>query len=516
MKKQSLILFLVLSVAAASAQQIGMYGHAFFKPMVYNPAYTGNDESINAMIISRAQWTGFKGSPELNIFTLDGNISDKKIGLGLGMISDRKGITNRIGGNVNYSYRLNINDNAYMRLGVSVGVIDQTIDYSKALVQDASDPMIFGESQRKTTFDANAGIAFFWKGLELGAAVPQLMGNKIEYADNTQIRARYTQSRHFMGTLKYRIALNKDKNIFVTPFILTRYVPGAPFQYDGTVNLELKDKLWLGATYKSDYAVTAHAGFCVHKQLYVGYAYDIILGDVSKYSGISHELMVNFKFGKMKKDDAEEKLLAEKIRLRDEEYNNKLDSLGEVVKKNQERIAEDRRKIEELNEKLKVGEKATSAESLPVPAKETIVPEPSKEIKTAPVTEKVVSSPAVTDNKSKTVPPAEKTAPVQEPADDNIKAVSNSAKDYKDGNGKTPREGFYIIGGTFIYRDFAQAEIKRFINKGYSGTNLLFSEKKEFNYIYLLRTDTREQALAKTASIRAGGIKDAWILELTK
>ena len=150
MKKTGLSIAFLLSILGATAQQIGMYSHYFYKPMVYNPAFTGDGDAANAMFITRAQWTDFKGAPQLNIFTLDGSLMNKKAGVGVGLISDRKGISSRIGGNLSYSYKVNFKEDVHLSFGLSAGVIDQTLDYSKAIVENITDPTLFTDSQHKT------------------------------------------------------------------------------------------------------------------------------------------------------------------------------------------------------------------------------------------------------------------------------------------------------------------------------------------------------------------------------
>ncbi|MDP1744536.1 MAG: type IX secretion system membrane protein PorP/SprF, partial [Bacteroidota bacterium] len=296
MKKGFTIVLFVFICSFAGAQQIGMYSHYFYKPLVYNPAFTGSSDDPNATIISRSQWTDFTNAPQLTVFTVDGNLMDKKVGVGLGLISDRKGITNRVGGHLYYSYRLKLNDDTRLMFGLSAGDIDHTVDFSKELVENSLDPTLYNNSQHKTSFDASLGLAFTWKALEVGAAVPQIIGNKINYVDSTNVRAYYTQARHYMASVKYSFLISEEKGISVAPQALVRFVPQSPFQFDGNINLEWKDKFWIGATYKSDYAVAANVGFCLHKQLCVGYSYDFIIGPIGKYSGMIHEIMVNFKF----------------------------------------------------------------------------------------------------------------------------------------------------------------------------------------------------------------------------
>ena len=304
MRKFFIILSFIIICNFANAQQIGMYSHYFYKPMVYNPAFSADGDASNAMLISRAQWTGFKENPKLTIFTLDGSLIAKKAGLGLILLSDKKGISTRTGGSLSYSYRIKINEDMHMLFGISAGIIDQTLNFSKAVVENNADQTLFSDAQHKTSFDGNAGLVFVWKELEFGAAIPQIIGNKVNYVDNTNVREYYTQVRHYMTSLKYHYIISKEKGISIAPQALIRFVPNTPFQFDGTVNLDWKGKFWIGTTYKSGYAVAANVGLCVYKQLYLGYSYDFIIGNIGKYSGMSHEIMINYKFGTNKKNQA--------------------------------------------------------------------------------------------------------------------------------------------------------------------------------------------------------------------
>ncbi|MCE9540098.1 MAG: PorP/SprF family type IX secretion system membrane protein [Bacteroidetes bacterium] len=335
MKKGLIIVIMVFICGISSAQQIGMYSHYFYDPMVYNPAFAGSGYATNATLISRNQWTGFKGGPKLTLFTLDGSLIAKKVGAGLTLISDRKGISNRTGGNLSYSYRLNINDNAHLRFGLSVGIMNHTLDFSGVFVET-------------TTFDGNAGMVLVWKELEISAAVPQLIGNRVNYVDGDNIRLYYTQSRHIMSSLKYKFYIVKDKGISIAPQGLVRFMPNTPFQFDGNINLDWKDKFWVGATYKSDYAVSANAGFCLYKRFCLGYSYDFIIGNIGKYSGMAHEIMINFKFNERKKVEVVEEVLKE-----NEPQSAENAEYEELIAKMQAKVDESEKKIKELDAKLK-------------------------------------------------------------------------------------------------------------------------------------------------------------------
>ncbi len=480
MKKIYLFFTLLFFTLLGHAQQIGMYSHFYFKPMVYNPAFTGFDEGINAMIISRSQWTGFKGAPQLNLFALDGNINNKA-GLGVQLMSDRKGLTNRIGGSASYSYWLKLNDETRLSFGVAIGVVDQTTDFSKATVENNTDPNLFLTPEHTTSLDANAGLALQWKALNIGVAVPQLLGSKINYRDNVDVRAFYTQARHYMGSIKYKIPVLQDKGIAVTPVALVRYLPGTPIQYDGTVNIDWQDKIWVGATYKSDYAVGLNAGVCIQKALFVGYSYDFVTGSIGKYAGMSHEIMISFRFGTKKKEVEPVVIqqpitppVKEKEVLENKAYEDKMDNLQKELKESQD-------KLKELSDKLE--QQLKNQQQKPV--------------------EDNRNSEAIESNVNKLMV-------------DSVWVIKNLTNEFKDDQNHEPEKGFYVIVGTFIYRDLAIAETQRFVDKGFKSSNWVYYESKKYNYVFVERVLMQDAALKRAKELRQSGVKDVWIQELIK
>ena len=444
------------------AQQIGMYSHYFYKPMAYNPAFTGTDEYTNAMLLSRSQWRSFKGAPQLTLFTADGNVMDKKVGIGLNLISDRKGITNLIGGSVYYAYHLSLNNDMQLSMGMSVGVADHSIDFSKAVVENPNDPTFYADAQHKTAFNANAGLVFNWKDLKIGLGVPQLIANKLKsvnYVDSSNITSYYNSVRHIMMSAHYKYVIIEDKGISIEPVLLTRIVPKTPFQFDATVNVNWKNKVWAGITYKSKYAIGLNIGVYAHERLRIGYSYDVITGNLGKYAGISHELMVNYQIVNKKEST---QTPTNTLPPDNTEYQERLDKLQAQLKKNQQ-------KLKELNDKL----------------------------------DKQASQPVATNQGGK-------------PGMMNSDGIFVTPKaDFKDSKGQVAQSGYYIIVGIFFYLDFAEEEIKNFKKKGFAETDLIYSESKKNHYVFAYKVATKEEALAKEKELNGKDSSNAWILNLT-
>ena len=289
---------MVLFVMLLKAQQIGDYTNFFYKPMLYNPAYTGVQNNINATAITRLQWSGFTNAPQFNAFTLDGKFKKKKMALGLNLISDKQGLTGRTGGDILYSYSLTLNKRNRLAFGVSFGLIDNTLSFSKAVVENTNDPILSTQSQSKITIDGSAGIALIGKKIELGFSVPQLIGHKLKYNTESGTTSTYSQTPQYLTYLRYKYFVDREKGISLSPMALIRYVPHSPFQFNAGLIFDWKKKLALAAIYKSDYAMAVSAGFWIYKHLNVAYSYDFVLGGIAKYSGQTHEILLSYTFGK--------------------------------------------------------------------------------------------------------------------------------------------------------------------------------------------------------------------------
>jgi type IX secretion system PorP/SprF family membrane protein len=300
-----------------SAQQISLFDHYFYNPIINNPAFTGNKETTNIMLLNRTQWTGFKGAPKLNALSIDGNIFNEKMGLGAIIFSDSKGINKTIGGNLLYSYRVNLSEVSHLNFGVTFRFISHTMNFSDATVENVSDPTLFNSQQSRTNFNGDLGLAYFWKNLEIGVATDQILANETSYFNEAGNDISYTPTYHFINSIKYTFQINKEKQIKLAPQALVRYIENTPLQYEINTNLYYKNMFWVGAAYKNDYAVSANAGISLLNKFDIGYSYTFVTTDIGQQAGMSHEIMLNFKFGKKEKkekiEEEEEKPIEEEI-----------------------------------------------------------------------------------------------------------------------------------------------------------------------------------------------------------
>lgn len=446
---------LLLSVSSAFGQQLPFSSQFYNNMFTINPAFTGTNENTRAFLTHRSQWTGIAGAPQTSYLTIDGPIEARNIGLGLNVYSDVTDMTSRAGAAANYSYRLKINDDNHVLFGLALGIIDQKIDFSKAVVQDVDDPFLFTTAQHKTTFNADFGVGYTWKDLEVGVAVPQLIGNKIRYKKEDGSNSYYHMGRAYQGTIKYTFDVIKDKGITAYPLIMVRYAEGSVLQYDINAVIDWSKIGWFGITYHSNYALALSAGVR-YKNLGVGYAFDLGLGPVKKYTGSSSEFLLSYTFGGGHHSEEVSKIPDTKDTLTDA----MIAKLKAKTDTNQAEIDRLKTELAKLNGVKTTGGAGEHTESL-------------------------------TENLMRT----------------------GSSNDFVDENGMGMGTGFYVVIGTFSSKENANKFKDANIIKGYNGTQVIQNHKTKVYYVFVKHMDKQEDAEAEQAKFKVE-YPDVWIQKL--
>jgi type IX secretion system PorP/SprF family membrane protein len=98
--------FIFLNLGLGKAQQMPVFNHYIYNPLLYNPAATGKDSLGNAFINYRNQWTGINNSPTTATITFDSPLFKNRVGLGGTVYLDQTHIVQRVGASLNYAYHI--------------------------------------------------------------------------------------------------------------------------------------------------------------------------------------------------------------------------------------------------------------------------------------------------------------------------------------------------------------------------------------------------------------------------
>ncbi len=466
MKKHIILAAVLIASLSMSAQQIPLFSQYYMVPMLHNPALTGINDRLDLNLIHKSMWKDIPGAPVTSALSLQGPIAVKNIALGGVIFNDVTDIVQRIGFSTNYSYNIKINDDMRVLAGLGIGVMDQKIDFSRVIVKNPDDPMLFRSAQHKVTLNADFGTAFRWKEkLEVGIAIPQLIAQKLTYksAQDTSI---FQMVRHYFFTTKYVFDVNKDKGMTAYPYIMLRYVPNTPLQYDINGIFDWNKIGWVGVSYRSNYAVGLNLGLR-YNALSVGYAYDYVIGPLSTYAGGAHEILLGYTFGK--KDNEE----ADKVKKqREEELSKSLsmtDSILSVVKKN--------------SDKQKITIDSLKQQLSDVQAKVNSVPQTT-----------------TTSGGGET-----------EETGDWRKAKMGDFNTVPEGG--TMSGGYYVVVGAFKSKESAEQQKDKFVKMGYTQSKMIFNAKRGLYYVYSQSTPVREAADKELKDVRTV-TTDAWIYDM--
>lgn len=275
-------------------QQNAMYTQYMFNTLAINPAYASVDESMTITALSRHQWVGYKGAPNTQTISIHTPIGETDTFIGALLINDQIGeVLKETGGYFTLSQRVEIGSEAYLAVGVNAGMSSFRADYSELYGQSpdsGNDPVFQNSSNMRGNF--GIGVMYFSEKYYFGLSSPHF------YQKDFMSYSKETAGRdirpHYLFQAGSLFEVNYDFKF--KPNLLIKYVNGSPLQVDLNANVLLKEKLWLGASYRSLDSFDALASYFITPDVQFGYSYDFAHTELSKAQKGSHEIMLKFRF----------------------------------------------------------------------------------------------------------------------------------------------------------------------------------------------------------------------------
>jgi type IX secretion system PorP/SprF family membrane protein len=264
-----------------------------FNRTTYNPASTGASHYINIYGHWRDQWQGFKDAPVTMYLTAHGYLSDLKSGLGLVAVNDKLGFERNMLFKLSYAYHLHITANSYISFGLSGGVLNRYIDWTKAHLQSAPIEQtgeVPTEPENNWTADFDFGLEYNMEKFTIGLSVTHL--NK---AAN---KAIYTNmGHHFYGYVKYKFGLGINFDLVPALFVQNSKMST---HMESNLVLFYRNRAWVGVSYRVDdnfksESVVGMLGVDI-KSLRIGYSFDYNVGElsISNFKN-THEIMLGIR-----------------------------------------------------------------------------------------------------------------------------------------------------------------------------------------------------------------------------
>ena len=276
-----------------------MFTQYNFNLQTINPAYAGSWDNLGFLVLGRHQWIGMGGAPKTYTFSMQTPTKFRNVDLGMNVVADKVGLEKRIMLNADYSYRVRISEESYLRFGLKAGISNYSNNLSEytGYPGDAPDPMFMGDVDVKVMPNFGIGAFLYSDDYYIGLSLPKIIQN--EFGNNYNNYSTWAEMRHFFLIAGY--VFNLSEGLKFKPTFLTKATWGAPVEFDLTGNFLLKDKIWLGAMLRTGDSFGFIAQWIFDRQLRIGYSIDFTTTKLQHYHNGTHEVMVSYEFPSLRR-----------------------------------------------------------------------------------------------------------------------------------------------------------------------------------------------------------------------
>lgn len=293
MKKIIKILFLLVIPVGVSGQLTPLTSQYVLNPLLLNPASAGNRGVLNISAFYRKQWIGIKGSPETLTLTADAPFNDDKMGFGLGVVSDKIGVTKETQFRTSYSYKINVGK-GNLSFGLGAGLIVTNTAWSRLIVLDPEEDILLVDTKGFVVPAFSFGTYYSDQRYFAGFSIPKLLGYKFNFEKNKYVIDNNMSEYYYLFNTGYLFDLSH--NLKFLPSALIAFSPGDKILYDINAHFRIMDRFWLGASYRNNRAISGMFQFQLTDQIKFAYTYDYDFAKLSTFSSGSHEIMLRYEF----------------------------------------------------------------------------------------------------------------------------------------------------------------------------------------------------------------------------
>lgn len=327
--KKILLLLGILVTGSSFSQQVPQYSQYLRNQFMVNPGAAGVYDFVDITMSGRMQWAGFGDEPKTAYLSVTSPISRTKKpkynpalrisngparnpeintgkfkhAVGGQFVADQYGAFRRmqlagtyalhlpVSKNVNLSFgtRLGLSNNSFLEDRAQVlNIVDQTQGY-----QDNTYNSFISDQSSKYIMDLGMGFYLYSKKFFVGISADHLTKDLVEFGAGT---ANYNTKMHFNATAGIKLPLNE--NLTITPALLAKMMSPAPLTIEGSLQLEYKEWLWMGASYRHKDAIVGMVGLNISERFKFGYSYDFSINRFKGLSSGGHEIVLGLMLGR--------------------------------------------------------------------------------------------------------------------------------------------------------------------------------------------------------------------------
>ncbi len=308
---------LMFSYTMASAQD-PIFSQFYAMPLQINPGFAGSGNGPHAGMAYRNQWTGFNNAYRTYAAFYEQSFQRLNSGIGFYAEGDNagNGIFKTSKFSATYAYRLQVNDDVALKLGVEAGVRQSNLDWQKLTFPDQLDPFngiiydteeIRPDATNSTSLDISTGMLVLSEKFYVGFALHHLNtpNESILLANDNLFRGLPLRYTLHGGTEWVVKAGNKAHPAsFISPnFLFVSQGPHKQLNLGAYASVgSIYTGAWFRHTFSNADAVILLAGFRAGV-LKIGISYDITVSGLASRAGGTYELSLGLLFNKEKRPD---------------------------------------------------------------------------------------------------------------------------------------------------------------------------------------------------------------------
>jgi type IX secretion system PorP/SprF family membrane protein len=279
------IVLLLTCVISLKAQHSTLTSNYLFNLFAVNPAYAGQKGALDATTFYRKQWAGFNGSPETYGAMGHLEIRPKNFGLGLQVQQEKIALFTDTKLIVAFAYKLKFDKKNALSFGVSPGFKRTVTNWNGIITSQSGDATFTDLQQPQSRFLAGSGLFYNNEKFYAGISTPDML--MLSSADKDL-------EFNFIAGYVYKL----KENISIKPSTLIRGLKNSPVQFDASVTAYFNQMFGIGCSYRNRESLILFTELLIKNQFKIGYAYDYNISKLRKFNSGSHEIMLNYFFGK--------------------------------------------------------------------------------------------------------------------------------------------------------------------------------------------------------------------------
>jgi len=261
---------------------------------IVNPAFAGVD-GTSLSIGNRKQWMGVNNAPETQMLVF-GTSLGKNLGIGISAISDKTFVENQTNVGVDFSYKLKMDPETDLFLGIKAGGNFHELNTSGILTfNPSSDPSLISYN----SFNPNIGVGALLKkeNSYLSLSIPRLLNSVRARNEGDQIYVA-TDKPHLYLSGGYDYNLETRSELVLKPSFMLRYINGSPMSIDYNLGVSMYKTVELGIIYRSNNAMGGMVKIDISNRFILGYAYEVATRTDLTKSMNTNEFILKYNFSK--------------------------------------------------------------------------------------------------------------------------------------------------------------------------------------------------------------------------